>query len=88
MNEFVLWMQGLDPVKVAANESFHSSNHRQAMQIHEFEKMRRELRPNLVQAHEEKLQMVGEQWKLKDATKSRLRFTEKQFEIAMKAGNR
>jgi len=90
MNEFVLWMQGLDPVKVAANESFHSSNHRQAMQIHEFEKMRRQLRPNLLQAHEEKLAQIGENWKLKQARKTREReykFTDQQLQTALKAGN-
>lgn len=88
MNDFVLWMNGLDPVKVAAEESFHSAKHREAMRIHEFEKMRRVLRPNLLQAHEERLHKIGEQWRLKEAQKSRQRryeFSEKQLELAMKA---
>lgn len=88
MNDFVLWMNSLDPVKVAAEESFHSARHREAMRIHEFEKMRRVLRPNLLQAHERRLYKVGEQWRLKEAQKSRQRkyeFSEKQLELAMKA---
>lgn len=88
MNDFVLWMQSLDAQKVAANESFHSAKHREAMRIHEFEKMRRQLRPNLLQAHEEKLAQIGENWKLKQARKTReLKFTDQQLQTALKAGN-
>jgi hypothetical protein len=38
MDEFVLWMQSLDPVAVAANNSFHSQNHRDEMKRHELDK--------------------------------------------------
>lgn len=86
MNDFVLWMSGLDAKKVAAEESFHSAKHRESMRIHEFEKMRRQLRPNLLQAHEEKLLKIADAWKLREAQKSREpKFTEKELEIARKA---
>jgi len=34
MDEFVLWMSSLDPVKVASTESFHSSSHREMVKEH------------------------------------------------------
>lgn len=38
VDEFELWMMGLDPVRLAATNSFHSTAHRDAMAIHELNK--------------------------------------------------
>lgn len=35
MDEFTLWMQSLDPVAVAGNESFHSKAHRDMVANHQ-----------------------------------------------------
>lgn len=95
MDEFVLWMNSLDASVVAAKESFHSQNHRDWMKIHEFEKSRLATKASRVEAHERKLSELARSWATKDArietTKSRVSqsefiFTEKQIEIAMKAG--
>lgn len=42
---FLLWHASLDPIAVAANESFHSEKHRNEMARHEFDKQVRQAAP-------------------------------------------
>lgn len=42
---FLLWHASLDPVTVAANESFHSEKHRKEMVRHELDKQTRQVAP-------------------------------------------
>lgn len=63
---FELWMQSLDPAKLA-KESFHSAEHREAMALHEAEKVRLMAAESRVLEHERFLTRVAELWALKDS---------------------
>lgn len=66
MSPFELWMMSLDPVRLAANESFHSDSHRRAMELHEAEKVRFMSKASRVAEHEAFLGRVAELWALRD----------------------
>ena len=67
MNAFLLWMESLDPVKVAATESFHSENHRKSMALHEAEKVRLSCERSRLQEYDAFLARVAEVWANRDA---------------------
>jgi hypothetical protein len=67
MTPFELWMMSLDPIKLAARESFHSDAHRQAMELHELEKVRVHSQVSRVAEHEAFLSRVAELWELRDS---------------------
>lgn len=56
---FELWMVTLDPLKVA-EESFHGVKHREAMALHEAEKLRIAQRTDRVAVHERFLARLAE----------------------------
>lgn len=66
MDEFVLWMQGLDAEKVASKESFHSQNHRDWMNLHEMEKTRIASAVSRVAQLERHLVRISEFWLRKE----------------------
>jgi hypothetical protein len=94
MDEFTLWMQSLDASKVAAEESFRSENHRNMLNVHEFEKSRIAMNSSRLDEHERKLAELARHWRVKDKraeTRQRrteanpITFTDKQLEAAEKA---
>lgn len=99
-NAFVLWMNSLDASEVAANESFHSRNHRDWIHLHEMEKQRIAFEQSPFHSFQLHLTRLSQMWALRDernsqravTTKERVAanpvsftFTEKQIEIAEKA---
>lgn len=95
-DEFTLWMNGLDPVKVAAEESFHSERHRRMVDLHEFEKTRIATQSVRADEHDRKLAVLANHWAIKDRrsralkqkttefrTKANpIKFTDRQLEIS------
>lgn len=65
MNAFELWMESLDPVKVAATESFHSEQHRMAMALHEAEKVRFMASRSRLAEHDAFLKRIAEHWEFR-----------------------
>jgi len=66
VDAFEMWMMTLDPLKVAG-ESFHGVKHREAMALHEAEKVRILAGQSRVQAHEQFLARVAESWVFKES---------------------
>lgn len=66
VDAFEMWMMTLDPLKVA-EESFHGVKHREAMALHEAEKVRVMAESSRLAEHERFLARVAESWALKDA---------------------
>lgn len=97
-DEFSLWMQTLDPLELAATNSFHSRAHREEMLRHELDKARRTVSES---RFTRELRDIGEMWdaratpvvkaKRKATLAKRIKanptynFTEQQLAIAMKA---
>lgn len=67
MSTFELWMASLDPIRLAAEESFHSSAHRAAMELHELEKLRLQAAAPSLSRHDNYIQEVADIWALRDA---------------------
>ncbi len=101
MNEFVLWMESLDAKKVAAQESFHSQNHRDWVALHEMEKLRMACQTSRHESFQRQLTRIADTWNAKDVAQARKKqtirervaanpvksptFTDKQIEIAVSA---
>jgi hypothetical protein len=66
VDAFEMWMMTLDPLKVA-EESFHGVKHREAMALHDAEKVRILAGQSRVVAHEMFLARVAESWALKES---------------------
>lgn len=72
MDAFLAWMNGLDAVKVAETNSFHSQAHREEMRRHEADKRGRVVSESKFQ-HE--LNDIGQMWSQRDLKQLRQKTT-------------
>lgn len=70
IDEFTLWMWSLDPLVLAATESFHCENHRVMVEQHEFNKQKTMLE-NRGETFNVRLARIGEWHEIRDRKQKR-----------------